>query len=223
MNIDIETTGSWPNSNDNITIALINNIVLNFMEMVDRTSFPKLLFMNEPNRECPMVAFDKVMDDRTLILLSSVRGSLWAKIAYQLSHELCHVHANYAAQRDHTFKWLEESLCELASICNLLKMSQSWTQSPPLEFMAGYAPDIDEYVQNVIADIDRPEQFVEWVQENLHLLKGDSCLRGENSIVALNLMPIFLRDNTAWKAVGYLNLWHVNRDDTIQSYFKSMS
>ncbi len=125
MNIDVQIAGSWPDSENFITTALVNNIVTTFIGMVNRTSFPKLHIFNEPSRDCPMVSYEKIADDRTLILLSSIKGNLWAQIAYQLSHELCHIHANYTEQRGHVFKWLEESICELASFCNMLKMSQT--------------------------------------------------------------------------------------------------
>ncbi|MDE1337661.1 hypothetical protein [Vibrio aestuarianus] len=76
MNIDVQIAGSWPDSESHITTALVNNIVTTFMEMVNKTSFPKLLILNEPNRDCPMANFDKIADDRTLIFLSSVKGNL---------------------------------------------------------------------------------------------------------------------------------------------------
>ncbi|WP_274015962.1 hypothetical protein [Vibrio parahaemolyticus] len=221
MNIDVQIAGSWPDSESHIPTALVNNIVTTFMEMVNKTSFPKLLILNEPNRDCPMANFDKIADDRTLIFLSSVKGNLWSKIAYQLSHELCHVHANFADQRGHVFKWLEESLCELASFCNMLKMSEDWEHSAPLPFMSSYAPSLNDYVQNMLVDIPQQDKFAEWLEENFQSLKMDSCIRNKNSIIALHLMPIFLRDNTAWKAVGYINKWPVNPEDSLQDYFSS--
>ena len=221
MNIDVQIAGTWPDSSSHITTALIRNIVTNFIGMTNKTSFQKLLVMNEPSRDCPMVNFEKFADDRTIIILSSVRGNVWAMIAYQLSHELCHVHANFSEQRDHVFKWLEESFCELASFCNMLKMSNSWQSSAPLPFMSSYAPSLNEYVQDMLVDINQPENFGLWLEDNLNSLKADSCIRNKNSIIALKLMPIFQCNSMAWEAVGYINKWPINPDDTLQDYFKS--
>ncbi|HBC3519666.1 TPA: hypothetical protein ACVU5T_003740 [Vibrio parahaemolyticus] len=221
MSTDIQIAGSWPDSESYIKTVLIDNIVNTFMDMVNKTSFPKLMISNDPNRDCPMVNFDKIADDRTLIFLSSKQGNLWSKIAYQLSHELCHVHANFAEQRGHAFKWLEESLCELASFCNMLKMSRNWELSAPLPFMSVYAPSFNTYVQSMLKVIPHQEQFSEWLNENLQSLKNDACIRDKNKIVALNLMPIFQRDNTAWRAVGYINKWPVSPEDGLQDYFDS--
>jgi len=168
-----------------------------------------------------MANFEKVAYDRVLIFLSSPKGNLWSKIAYQLSHELCHVHANFAEQRGHVFKWLEESLCELASFCNMLKMSQSWKNSAPLPFMSCYAPSLNQYVQDMLVDINQPESFRGWLQENLSTLKADSCIREKNSVIAQRLMPVFLRDCMAWRAVGFINKWPVNPNESLERYFIS--
>ncbi|WP_296055814.1 hypothetical protein [uncultured Amphritea sp.] len=216
-NIDIQISGTWPASQSFITTALVNNIANSFIEMAGQTTFPKLLVVNEPSRDCPMANFEKV-GDRTIIFLCSNSGGLWSKIAYQLSHELCHVHANFAEQRGHTFKWLEESFCELSSFCNMLKMSRDWEQQAPLPFMQSYYPSLNEYVQNMLERITKPEQFTDWLNSNFESLKADSCIREKNSIIALQLMPLFIKDNKAWKAVGYINNWAVSAEDTLSDY-----
>lgn len=218
--IDVTISGKWPDSESYISDALVENIINVFLEMTEQTSFPKLLIINEPTRKCPMVNFEKV-GDQTLIFLSSIRGNLWAKIAYQLSHELCHVHANFSEQQCHAFKWLEESICELASYCNVRKMSHEWAQRSPLPFMASYAPSLNQYVQDIISGINPQSSFVEWLASNLDELKADQYLREKNKIVALNLMPIFTKDNKAWQAVGFLNKWPVKASDSLSDYIGS--
>ena len=219
-NIDVEIAGKWPDSEHFITVALVNNIIKVFLEMTNKVSFPKLLILNEPTRDCPMVNFEKI-GDQTLIFLSSKQGTLWAQIAYQLSHELCHVHANFSEQQEHCFKWLEESFCELASYCNMLKMSNEWTINAPLPFMTNYAPSLNQYVQGVVGGINPQNQFGEWLSNNLEELKVDQYLRDKNKTVALNLMPLFTKDNKAWQAVGFLNKWPVKTSDSLSDYINS--
>ncbi len=210
-------TGLWPDSNEVLTRALIEDIICSFKRMVGVDAFPNLMIMNDPNREGPMVKYEPVAGNK-LILLSSSSGTLWSKIGYQLSHELCHVHANHADQRGHRFKWLEESFCELASLCNLLQMGESWQTAPPLEHMRTFAPNHVTYVENTLNAIQIPDNFEFWLQDNLDELMSSPYLREKNSIVGAKLKPLFTNDIKIWKAIGYLNCWEVGSLDSLTKY-----
>jgi hypothetical protein len=216
----IQIAGEWPNSQGAVTSALLNNIVQTFSDLTSRDSIPKLLILNEPSRDCPMVNFEKI-GDQTLVFLCTSSGGLWSQIAYQLSHELCHIHANFAEQQGHAFKWLEESFCELASICNMQVMGQKWLTNAPLPYMSSYATSLNEYVQNRLDQISMPIQFNEWLESNIEELKSNQYLREKNCVIAYKLMPIFKEDNKAWRAVGFINKWAVNYDDTLSDYFSA--
>jgi hypothetical protein len=216
----IQIAGEWPHSQSTVTSALLNNIVQTFSDLTYRETMPKLLVINEPNRDCPMVNFEKI-GEQTVVFLCTSSGNLWSQIAYQLSHELCHIHANFAEQQGHTFKWLEESICELASLCNMNMMGQEWLTDAPLPYMSSYAESLSEYVQNRINQISMPVQFNEWLEDNIKELKSNQYLRENNNVIAYKLMPIFNEDNKAWRAVGFMNKWAVNYDDSLSDYFSA--
>lgn len=75
----------------------------------------------------PLAHYEK-KDGNWLITLSCASGSHWAQVAYQLSHEICHLYCNHAQSRGHKHKWLEESLCECASIAVLDKLGREWAK-----------------------------------------------------------------------------------------------
>lgn len=216
--LQIQMAGKWPNLQVVDTSALLNNIIQTFCDLTSRESMPKLLISNDPSRDYPMVNFEKI-GDQTLVLLCTSSCTLWCQIAYQLSHELCHIHANFAEQQGHAFKWLEESICELASLCNIQLMGQKWVTNAPLPYMSSYATSLNEYVQHQLNKISMPVQFNEWLESNIEELKSNQYLREKNSVIACKLMPIFNEDNKAWRAVGFMNKWEVNNDDTLSDYF----
>jgi len=49
----------------------------------------------------------------------------WAQHAYQFAHEFGHILANYD-EHERRNKWFEESVCEMASLFVLRRMSETW-------------------------------------------------------------------------------------------------
>ena len=52
------------------------------------------------------------------------RNRKWSQLAYQFSHEFCHVLSNYERLRDNPNNWFHEALCELASVFTLRRMAE---------------------------------------------------------------------------------------------------
>jgi hypothetical protein len=59
------------------------------------------------------------------IILVSANDHRWSQLAYQFAHEYCHVFsAHYRVLLCNRFRWLEESLCETASLYAMLRMGE---------------------------------------------------------------------------------------------------
>lgn len=135
------------------------------------------------------------------VYLKTTAGS-WCQAAYQFAHELCH----YAIPSTvpSSLRWLEESICELASLYFLPMVTDYWkAQSIPYrdeenhlysDHFAAYAKaraakskPCDFHDPTVIADLEK------------------NCYQREkNRYIALLLMPIFTDYPELWSAVPLL-------------------
>ena len=163
----------------------------------------------------PQIDVHRTAGGRILIGLSA-RDTHWAQYGFQFAHEFCHALANFS---DHSSPalanvpnpnlWLEESLCETASLFVLRAMNRSWATNPPYPAWQAYAPWLSDYVERRLA---MPENrlrtgmsFSAWFHEHQTALQKDAGQRTWNTIVATQLLPIFEADPAGWEAVTFLN------------------
>lgn len=97
---------------------------LSGIDVYNRTDHPQTNFKREPN-------------GRVAIGLTA-KNTYWAEYSFQFAHEFCHALANFANNPQrlvryprHANFWLEESLCEMASLFTLRAMGRSWRTAPP--------------------------------------------------------------------------------------------
>jgi hypothetical protein len=139
----------------------------------------------------------------------NVRGYLWAKLAYQFAHEFCHVLAGPGTWNRDQFAWIEEAICETASLFALYRMAKSWTITPPYSHWLDYSTHLETYAADRISDraTSLPDEFrfTDWLVKQLPLLKADPYRREDNTIVAKELLPIFESEPAIWRAVRYLH------------------
>ncbi len=171
----------------------------------------------------PQTDFKRTPSDRIGIGLSA-RDTHWAQYAFQFVHEFCHALANYSnkPQRSvryprHANLWLEESLCETASLFALRAMSRSWRTAPPYPAWRSYAPWLNDYVEHRLA---LPEHhpgtsFLVWFRKNQIALRRNSDLRDRNTIIAIQLLPIFEAEPRGWEAVAFLNRGSSNAEESL--------
>lgn len=154
--------------------------------------------------------------DRRIVIGLSARDTHWAQYGFQFAHEFCHALANFSnhsslasANGPNPNLWLEESLCETASLFVLRAMSSSWATNPPYPAWQAYAPWLRDYVDRRMA---LPENrlpagmpFSVWFHQRQTALRKDAGQRAWNTIVADQFLPIFEADPTGWEAVTFLN------------------
>jgi hypothetical protein len=144
-----------------------------------------------------------------IVVRLNVRGNLWARLAYQFAHELCHVIADPATFELDRFTWIEEALCETGSLFALRRMATTWATDPPYPNWSDYAPALAGYAAERMRDpahcLPPGEPFAQWLSERLPSLESNPGLRAEATVVAGQFLPIFERDRTAWRALRYLH------------------
>jgi len=177
----------------------------------------------------PQTDFKRTPSGRIGIGLSA-RDTHWAQYAFQFAHEFCHALANYSndPQRSvryprHANLWLEESLCETASLFALRAMSRSWRTAPPYPAWRSYAPWLNDYVEQRLAlpehHLPAGTSFLVWFHKNQTALRQNSDMRDRNTMIAIQLLPIFEAEPRGWEAVTFLNRGSPDARESLAQHF----
>jgi len=144
----------------------------------------------------------------------TARDTHWAQYSFQFAHECCHALINYSndereltPDRRYANLWLEESLCETASLFTLRALSRSWLIAPPYAAWRDYAPWFSAYAAERLAlpehHVPAGTPFVVWFRANEAALRQDSTRRDRITIVAAQLLPIFEKEPRGWGALAF--------------------
>ncbi|NAW56348.1 MULTISPECIES: hypothetical protein [unclassified Vibrio] len=171
--------------------------------------------------EGPMVLDARGENGEYQVLLSS-KNLFWAQHSYQFAHEYCHIRTNYISGNPKT-KWFEETICELASLFALRRMSEVWQVSAPYEHWRDYSSALYKYAENRISD-DKYKllegiEFLDWFRASLADLERDQYMREANTRIAIKLLPIFEANPRLWLALSYFNKWDASEIDDIYQCF----
>jgi hypothetical protein len=177
----------------------------------------------------PQTDFQRTASGRIGIGLSA-HDTHWAQYGFQFAHEFCHALANYSNNPQrvvryprHANMWLEESLCETASLFALRAMSRSWQTAPPYPAWRGYAPWLNDYVEQRLAlpehRLPAGTPFSVWFRKNESALRQNSDMRERNTIIAIQLLPIFEAEPRGWETVVFLNRASSNAEESLAQHF----
>lgn len=172
-------------------------------------------FFVYPAKDSPITLFEHRSDGRIGIGLTP-RGTYWAQFAYQFAHEFCHALAGHANDWRKTWllgrkanHWLEESLCETASLFALRAMGKSWKAEPPYPNWRDFSKALTTYADERMTATTRAMganfDFGKWFRENEKSLRESSTQREKNNVVALKLLPLFEKHPTGWSALPSAN------------------
>ncbi len=214
--------GDWGGASTSDLLAVVGSTAECFEHGISETVVEAIQIEPTPAPEdVPITLFSRSETGQVRILLN-VRGTLWARLAYQFAHEFCHVLANFRPPLHHPSKWIEESLCELSSLYALRSMARRWQNAAPYRNWTSYAPHLADYAEERCrrAEHQLPAgmAFPDWLTSRLPLLQSDSVRRADNTIVACRLLPVFEHDEDAWRAIRYLNLWDATRSDSVEHF-----
>jgi hypothetical protein len=177
----------------------------------------------------PQTDFKRAPSGRIGIGLSA-HDTHWAQYGFQFAHEFCHALANFGSNPQqsvryprHANLWLEESLCETASLFVLRAMSRSWRNAPPYPAWQSYAPWLKDYAEQRLA---LPEHllpagtpFLVWFHKNQAALRQNSDMRDRNTMIAIQLLPTFEAEPRGWEAVTFLNRGSSNAEESLAQHF----
>lgn len=216
-------TDGWGQAQIQDITKLLDSVILEFYANLDtgQTTEKQVYVINNKNK-VPPTDYPEIikLDKFNLIYLSSY-DRLWSKYSYQFAHELCHhvIDSDFYTTND-KFGWFEETLCELASIFCLDKMSQTWLTNPPYPNWKDYSTALTDCVREII---EKPENkisksFKNWLSENLDALFKDRYKREENRIIALQLFPLFKNRPEFWTTIQYLKFIKVIDEMTFDNF-----
>ncbi len=168
------------------------------------------------NEKYPITHFER-SDDGWIVIGLATEKMFWAQYSYQFAHEFCHAIADHSDDwrriwraGGHANKWLEESLCETASLFSLRAMGRTWQTEPPYPNWKSYAPALTRYAQERMDDpksrVPEGRSFLEWFRENEPEMRKNGTDRPRNNVVSLQLLPLFEAEPSGWEAMSAINL-----------------
>jgi hypothetical protein len=176
----------------------------------------------------PQTNFKRAPSGRIAIGLAT-QDTYWAQYSFQFGHEFCHTLANFANNPRQMRRypptanlWLEESLCETASLFTLRAMNRSWRTAPPYPAWRGYAPWFNTYAEKRLAlpehHLPAGTPFLVWFHQNQPALRQNSVIRDRNTIIAIQLLPIFEANPRGWEALTFLNRGSRNANKSLAQH-----
>jgi hypothetical protein len=153
----------------------------------------------------PIVLFQRGTKGEYQVRLDT-GGLLWAQYTYQFSHEFCHILCGYDDD-ENPCKWFEESLCELASLFVLRRSAETWKTNPPYPHWKDYAPSLKSYADDRMnaAPLPPGQTLAAYYRGNAEAFAKNATDRPKNTVVAVQLLPLFEKTPEHWAAVGWLN------------------
>lgn len=171
----------------------------------------------------PIVLFRRGERNEYIVLVD-IEGRTWAQLAYQFSHELCHILSNYGSTQQDANQWFEEALCEGASIHAVKQMSNVWKTNPPYPVWQSYSTSLEEYYQNILAEQHRylpaGDNIANWYQREKISLRSNAGLRDKNEVVGTKIYSYFEQNPQRWRAMNYINVGNSNNQITLQQYLQ---
>ena len=154
----------------------------------------------------PMVLHQRGEQGEYTVLLNT-KDRRWCQYVFQFAHELGHILCNY--QKDSSsIRWLEESICEVASLFVLGQMEEAWKRTSLHKQDPLYAAEFTRYFEariNMVEEIPN-EEFKFWWERRLPSLEANAIHRRSNLIIAKKLLTLFQQSpEVAWKACRTLN------------------
>lgn len=164
------------------------------------------------NKEYP-ITFDQRLPDGRVRIGLATGGTYWCQYSFQYAHEYAHLLTGHVRPNDawtgtgNANGWLEESLCETASLFALRAMARSWRADPPYPNWRDYSSALTGYARDRLGDprhqLPAGMDFPRWFAEKQPELRKQSCNREWNTLIAARLLPVFEKDPAAWKALAW--------------------
>lgn len=211
------TDGDWGSSSVADIKKVCDSAAMMFTPHIQRGISEPLLVENDGTG--PITLFRRGENNEHIIRLDT-KNRAWAQLAFQFSHELCHVMCNYRDVKNAQL-WFEETICEVASLFALRQMAKAWEQNPPYSNWKSYSTALQDYADQRIQRQDVASQSLEKLYtDNSGKLQSSGTNRDINNQVAIKLLPIFEERPSAWEAIRFLNLGPAKENENFDSYLR---
>lgn len=219
----IKVEGNWGKAKTRDMQAVVNSVQAAITPYIGARTLGTIIVRNDP--QGPISLYKKGKNGEYVVLLD-IKGRYWAQVAYQYSHEVCHLLSNYDLSPNNATRqqWFEESICEAFSLFALERMAELWKENPPYKNWADYAPAFTEYVENLRKEKHRTgftqNAMQAWFLKNRDTLQSDPVAKKRrlNEEVATHLYEVFSKNPQHWEALNYINLGDDNQDKTLKRY-----
>jgi hypothetical protein len=143
------------------------------------------------------------------IIYLDIQKSDWCKCIYEFSHELCHHVINTSFfQEKNTFRWFEETICEVAAIYFLYEIANKWRRSSYTSW-ALYSSVICDYANAIKSKSKLRDVSSETFRDSFRLMSpvlfNEPCRRDYNRDIAVKLLPIFQKDPKTWRIIQHIH------------------
>lgn len=167
----------------------------------------------DPSREDPPVFISRHAEGPIVLFQRTPRGEVamrldsgdyyYAQLIYQFAHELAHIRADFQPA-DHENKWLEETLCETASLFALRSLAVRWEHQPPFDALRNYREHLASYADRVIKSREplTPETSPAFYRKHRATLRKSATERSLNGAFANLILPLLEKDPVHWQALA---------------------
>ena len=212
LRVDVQP-GGWGDAGVPDVRAVVRSAGREIQRYCSGVPLPPLIVRH--GDDSPITLFQHDAQGRVVVDLN-VEGRHWAQLAFQFAHEFGHVLAGHAIDgrprvlsTDRANHWLEESLCEAASLFALRAMARSWPADPPYPNWRDYAPHLASYaadrLQEFAAAGPADGDFPAWFRREEPSLRTNACQRVKNGVIAAMLLPLLEAQPSRWAALAGLN------------------
>jgi len=155
------------------------------------------------HREGPITLFERTPRGEVAIRLDC-EDRYYSQFIYQFAHELTHVRANFQPT-DHENKWLEETLCETASLFALRKLSKHWEKNAPNDALKNYRKSLAAYAATVIKGREplTLKTSPAFYQKHEATLRKSATERSLNGAFANLILPLLEAEPGHWKVLPH--------------------
>lgn len=172
------------------------------------TAFP------EPTRKDPPVFISRHPEGPIVLFQRTPRGEVamrldsgdyyYAQLIYQFAHELAHIRADFQPV-DHENKWLEETLCETASLFALRRLTNHWENKAPFQALKDYRHHLATYADRVIKSREplTPAIAPAFYQKHRATLRKSATQRSLNGAFANLILPLLEKEPEHWQVLTY--------------------
>ena len=217
----LKVESEWGNANPVDVKAVLDSTSQIISASVGNRSLGTVIVRNDSKG--PISLYERGPNNEYIVMLD-VKGRYWAQLAYQFSHEVCHLLTNYDLAPNNITRqqWFEESMCEAFSLFVLKKMAKQWEVEAPYPNWKSYAPELARYADEMLEQKHRSHatDLKQWYQKHKQTLEGDPYAqeRRLNEKFATHLLQLMDSHPGQWGALNYLNLGDNTEDRSFDRY-----